>query len=256
MSQNGDVNFDGVDYEGPCSINQKMALKIQATNILGNIVKTVVENESVSKIVNDVKQQQEIEAKGLADVVDKLGKAIANIVAASSLPILAIGIAVVIVVMGGGGNVLISLMGDGKSDGKGGAEGGAKKGGWKTTARWITVLLCLVCVIVLVVLYFLGVPPFTKKQEYPPEVVKNKCEKEFKKAKAFMLKYEEETDEEKKKQLMIKNKKVLTKYDECIGKDKGSEDEDEEKEESFTRKIYRENYTNNNYVYNMRGLSF
>jgi hypothetical protein len=69
--------------------NEMMGISFQAENIIGNVVKTVAESESFNEAINEAKQTQELEAKGLSDLVDSLGDALSGIIGAATGPFIA-----------------------------------------------------------------------------------------------------------------------------------------------------------------------
>lgn len=273
--QNGDVVIKNSKFRGVCTINQNMALSIQANNILGNIVKTVMDNKAVSGIINEVKQKNEIEAKGLADVVDKLGQAVANVtkavggvVQAASMPLTVGIVAVVVLVLGTGGVGFLKFAGGGAT-GKVDSAGNPIFAPAKTGLKIVGIILL---VLVLCALIYTGLAfafkwaPFYEKQDppkYPEGIIGNsECEKIYDNTKPILIEYQKKVEDEKeanklsdtdenkakkqaatdaKNKFLLDNKDKIKEYEKCIPK-----------KETFTRQ-YSKN-SDQNYVYKMRGV--
>jgi hypothetical protein len=211
ITQSGDVLISGTTYKGPCSITQDLALSMQASAIIGNVMKAVSENQAVTEIVTTATQKQEVELKGLSDIVKSIGDAVSNILLASMAPLIVAGIVLVLVFpMLGGllGGKAPKVGPDGKVVDKGSS--GLKVAG-------ITFLVSLLLfIIVVVILYLTKTWPF-KETHYPPNVEEKKCTEEYDRAIKVKKEYNSATDEEAKKQVLITHKDTLTQYNDCMG---------------------------------------
>ena len=79
-----------VFVEGDCNVtNSIQGIEFQSQSIIGNVVRTVISNESFNKAVNDLQQSQESEIKGLSDIVDSVGEALTSVISASTGPMIA-----------------------------------------------------------------------------------------------------------------------------------------------------------------------
>lgn len=193
ITQSGDVEFNG-KYTGPCAINQDLLVEMQAGTIVSNLAETVASNAVVNDIVTKTVQKQEVELKGLSNIIESIGDAISQVAMASILPLLIIGGIVLLLSMG----LVIP-----------------------SSTRIVGLMLFFLLIIaggVLTFLFFSEMAPFEPEEVPPEEVIENDCEVEYEEANAIKKKYEKETDKEKKKQILLKpeNKKKLEAFNVCM----------------------------------------
>jgi hypothetical protein len=194
--QSGNVLIKNSTYIGPCSVKQNMALQIQASNIIGNLMKSIASNEAVTSVTNELQQKQDVELEGLAGVIKSIGDAVSGILLSAIAPLIII--AVVIVVL------FPSII------------GGATKS-WKTFFIVFFILL-IIAVIVFCALYFTKTPPFKEQKKYPDDVVKKECQDEYDAAQEVKVKYDKAKDESEKKSILVESRQTVDGYNTCMGK--------------------------------------
>ncbi len=210
FNQDGNIVIESSTYTGPCATDQNMVLNIQAQNVIGSIVSTVMENTQVTDIINEVKQAQDVENKGLSDVIKSVGESIAKVIDAAgkiitSPGIIALGIIAVVLFFLSVGVPAVS--GFTYTD----------ENNQKRTKSWVIVLMVFfivtltACIVTIIVLYNQG-----KNRKYPDDVVTKKCETQYDEVKPVYEKWAKESNEDAKNKILQQNKTKIDAYSTCM----------------------------------------
>lgn len=211
VTQDGNVNIVGSNYRGPCAVSQNLALSMQASAIIGMLMKNVAENQAITDIINTASQKQTAELKGLSDIVASIGDAVAKIAISSMAPIiaLAVGALIVLPVLGGGFG--------GKKEVKS-ADGKVQVPGTRLRTALIVffVIFMLLAIIAVIMVITKSIPT---KNEPPPDVVKKNCVTEYNRAVKVKTEITNATTQDEKNKIMLEEKETLNKYGDCMKKE-------------------------------------
>lgn len=233
FNQAGNVEIINTQYTGPCSFNQNLALHLQASSIIGNVVSAIANNQTVNEVVSKVTQKQEVELKGLADIVRSVGDAVSSVFASLTAPMIIAIIAGAILLFMGFPIGVGSLSGGTTKD-KDGKE--VHKSGWKAGLLTFLFLLLLTAGII-GILYWKKKWPFSETLAYPPDVVAQKCESEYDAVKPVKAKYNEASTQTEVDKILMENKGALEAYDLCMKKANEKGNEKVKVAETFKRTI-------------------
>ena len=207
LTQDGNVRISGSTYEGPCALSQDLVLSLQASSIINSVMATIANNETITDIVTKSTQRQEVEMKGLADVVRSIGDAVSKVISSTMLPLIVAGALVVLLTLIGGafGGKPETRNTEGKVLSKGSS-------GFKVA---VIVLLVMVLVVgaVFGVLFALGKWPI----RYPSDVVAKKCTSQYDKMVPVTKEMEKATTDEQRNQVVVNNQDTIREYQKCMG---------------------------------------
>lgn len=209
FNQDGNIEMTRTSYTGPCGVRQNLVLEVQAANVIGNIVSSVVQDEKVTEVANKIDQEQKIENTGLSGIIESVGDAVSKMIDSVG-KILTSPVSIILYVIAAIAFILIVIpMVNGLSR--------TSTDGQKNTRTGMVVLLVfaillLVASISIFVWYYLK----TKNNKYPDLVIQNKCEKEYDEVKPVYDQWKKETNEDKRREILLNNKPVLDAYSKCM----------------------------------------
>lgn len=235
FDQDGTIHIKGY-YEGPCNIDQTQLIELQATTILSNIQKAMTESEVVTKAITKIKQEQKVELKGLADLVDSVGEAVSSMINAAFGPIIIIGIVVVVFLLGGG-----TLATSSDTQMVKGPDGALRPvstggGGKKKLFGFLFIFIALSIFGYALRSFFSDEKkwPFT---DIPEDVEEMGCEDEFMDVKVTME--EEEFNDMKaaeKEVFVTKHTKIIKEYQKCMSEEEETYDNYRPLKEAYRKK--------------------
>jgi hypothetical protein len=207
FTQSGNVEISDTTYSGPCSFNQNLALHLQASSIIGNIMQAIATNETVNELVAVSSQTQEVQLKGLSDIISSIGNAVSSILTSLSAPFIIAVIAGAILLLAGVPITIGSLSGGVEKD-KDGKE--VHTSGWAAGILTFLILILIVGGIIAILAW--------KQEGYPVDVVDHQCQKQYDIVKPIKDQYNTATTEDSKNKILLDNKDALSEYDACMKK--------------------------------------
>lgn len=210
----------------PCTISQNQYQEIIAEQVVGNVVKNVMDSSTVSEITTEIQQKQEVKQKGLAQLVTSIGDAVSSVISAATLPFL-IGVA---------GVILFILLGGGLMTGGGG--GGDEREpmigpqgqfmGMRPSSRGsgtgrvvvgIVLVIVALTALALIIVYW---PSEEERIDPPEEVSEKECVDQWKAAqqvKKDVGKVPSSGPTEKQVEVLLESEGVLCDYASCMGQE-------------------------------------
>ena len=253
FTQDGEIALsDGstLDVSGDCNVtNESAGIEFQAENIIGNVIKTVAESDAFTEVINETKQSQELEVKGLSDLVGSLGDAISGMISASTGPIIAffvvgglVAIAGLYLMFSSGGNPesLRAILNNPSKTSTEKAAASQKLGEMGMLAKMGAAKYFIIGFVVLLALTLLGLgiwqlikfskskDPDEKRRKFKEEFseceteidpvlpILDEVEKLSKKLDEAVLSSEKEAIQGAINDILIENEDILTAYNDCM----------------------------------------